>query len=114
MPRGSLRNSTGGPGRSTSGTRHGGHQRASAPEPRRGEQRAFQARQSAHAARPDLTEFRLLWDTLASSFTGRSKLILDPRAGGRRQVWLADPERLGLGRVLTQEPANILSQEPED
>lgn len=79
-----------------------------------GEQRAFQARQSAHAARPDLTEFRLLWDTLASSFTGRSKLILDPRAGGRRQVWLADPERLGLGRVLTQEPANILSQEPED
>jgi regulator of protease activity HflC (stomatin/prohibitin superfamily) len=79
-----------------------------------GERRAFLARQSAHADRPDLTEFRLLWDTLATTFAGRPKLILDPRAGGRRQVWLADPERLGLGRALAPAPVDPVDQEPED
>jgi len=79
-----------------------------------GERRAFLARQSAHASRPDLSEFRLLWDTLASAFAGRSKLILDPRARGRRQVWLADPDRLGLGRALAQPPAERVVTVPED
>ena len=79
-----------------------------------GEQPAFLARLSAHAARPDLTEFRLLWDTLAIAFAGRPKLILDPRAGGRRHVWLADPDRLGLGRALLQAPAESVGPEPED
>jgi Cu+-exporting ATPase len=80
----------------------------------RGEQSAFLARVSAHAARPDLTEFRLLWDTLAAAYGDRSKLILDPKAGGHRHVWLADPERLGLGRVLMQPPAESVAPEPED
>lgn len=79
-----------------------------------GERRAFLARQSSYANQPDLTEFRLLWDTLATTFAGRSKLILDPRAGGRRQVWLADPERLGLGQPLTPSPLNTIDREPED
>ncbi|MDR3636703.1 MAG: HAD-IC family P-type ATPase, partial [Isosphaeraceae bacterium] len=78
-----------------------------------GESKAFSARQSAHAARPDLTEFRLLWNTLATTYAGRPKLILDPRAAGRRHIWLADPERLGLGQVLAPEmPAT--GPEPED
>jgi Cu+-exporting ATPase len=78
-----------------------------------GESKAFAARQSAHSARPDLTEFRLLWDTLAATYAGRPKVILDPRAGGRRHLWLADPERLGLAPVL---PAGPLAapEEPED
>ncbi len=79
-----------------------------------GERRAFLAQQSAHALRPDLTEFRLLWDTLAKTFAGRSKLILDPRAHGRRQVWLADPERLGVGRVLTPPAVDRTVTIPED
>ena len=82
--------------------------------PRRGRAAAFLARLSAHAARPDLTEFRLLWDTLATAFAGRPKLILDPQAGGRRHVWLADPDRLGLGRALLQAPAESVGPEPED
>ena len=65
-----------------------------------GERRAFLARASAHADRPDLTEFRLLWDALAAAYAGRPKLVLDPRAAGRRHVWLADPDRLGLARTL--------------
>jgi regulator of protease activity HflC (stomatin/prohibitin superfamily) len=80
----------------------------------KGEQSAFLARVSAHAARPDLTEFRLLWDTLAAAYGDRPKLILDPKAGGHRHVWLADPERIGLGRVLLPPPAESVAPEPED
>src|SRR5262249_54680919 len=61
-----------------------------------GDRAAFLARERAHAASPDLTEFRLLWDTLSTTYAGRPKVILDPRAAGRRQLWLADPERFGL------------------
>ena len=61
-----------------------------------GDRDAFLARSSARAGRPDLTDFRLLRETMADSLSGRPKLILDPRAPGRRQVWLADPERFGL------------------
>jgi len=64
-----------------------------------GESRAFLARQASHASQPALTEFRLLWDTLAAAMAGRSKLILDPRASGRSHIWLADPERFGLNRA---------------
>ena len=62
----------------------------------------FSRGQSAHAGAPALTEFRLLWDTLATVLPGRPKLILDRHAGGHRHVWLADPAQLGpgLGRVL--------------
>ena len=80
----------------------------------KGEQLAFLARLSAHSARPDLTEFRLLWDTLATAYAERPKLILDPHAGGHRHVWLADPDRLGLGRALLQAPAESVGPEPED
>jgi Cu+-exporting ATPase len=92
--------------RDSAGTRaHQIHSRAE------GESRAFAARQSAHAARPDLTEFRILWDTLATAFAGRPKLILDPRAAGRRHVWLADPERVGLRAPAVAEPR---AAEPDD
>ncbi len=76
---------------------------------------AFLARESAHAAQPGLTEFRLLWSTLGLTLADRPKLILDPKAGGRRQVWLADPERFGLGALSTlanRPPEPII--EPED
>jgi Cu+-exporting ATPase len=79
-----------------------------------GERRAFLARQSAHASRPDLTEFRLLWETLAAAFADRPKLILDPHAGGHRHVWLADPDRLGLGRAVEPVPMSPALAEPDD
>ncbi len=79
-----------------------------------GQSRAFLARLSAHALRPDLTEFRLFWDAQGATFAGRSKLIVDPRAGGRRHVWLADPDRLGLGRALAPAPVETRGQIPED
>ena len=60
-----------------------------------GDRQAFLARASAHAARPELNEFRLLWDTFAIAYAGRSKFILDPKAGGRRHVWMGDVDTLG-------------------
>ena len=55
---------------------------------------------------PGLTEFRLLWSTLGLALADRPKLILDPRAGGRRQVWLADPERFGLDVLSPLSPTD--------
>lgn len=78
-----------------------------------GDRAAFSALASAHSIRPDLTEFRLLWDTFASAYTGRPKLVLDPKAGGRRHVFMVDAEQLGIARaVQPQIPVPI--REPED
>ncbi len=76
----------------------------------RGESAAFLARMATHAAHPALTEFRLLYDTLAAALPDRPKWILDPQAAGRRALWLADPERVSprLGR------AALTSPEPDD
>jgi regulator of protease activity HflC (stomatin/prohibitin superfamily) len=75
-----------------------------------GDSRAFVARNAVHASRPDLTEFRLLWEAFATAFAGRPKLILDSRADGRRHLWMADPDRLGRGRPLPMAPEG----EPDD
>ncbi|MBX6314321.1 MAG: cation-translocating P-type ATPase family protein [Isosphaeraceae bacterium] len=77
-----------------------------------GDKYAFLARVRSHAAQPELTEFRLLWDTLGAALSGRSKLILDGRAAGRRHIWLADPERFGLGKIIA--PPAPPSGEVED
>jgi Cu+-exporting ATPase len=72
--------------------------------------RAFLARNASHSSQPELTEFRLLWEELGTAFAGRPKLILDPRAAGRRHLWMADPARLGGGKSLAPPP----DREPDD
>jgi P-type Cu+ transporter len=81
-----------------------------------GEKAAFLAKASSHAAAPGLTEFRLLWDTLATILPGRPKLILDRNAAGRRHVWLADPAQLSpaLGRALAPVATEGRPEEPND
>jgi regulator of protease activity HflC (stomatin/prohibitin superfamily) len=81
-----------------------------------GEKAAFLAKVSSHAAAPALTEFRLLWDTLATILPGRPKLILDRHAAGRRHVWLADPAQLSpaLGRALAPVTTEGRPEEPND
>ncbi|RUL86189.1 cation-translocating P-type ATPase family protein [Tautonia sociabilis] len=66
---------------------------------------AFLAQSSARASHPGLTDFRLVREALAAGLAGRPKLILDPRARGRRQVWLADPDRFGLEPAAFSSPA---------
>jgi Cu+-exporting ATPase len=83
-----------------------------------GEKGAFLAKAAAHAFQPALTEFRMLFDTLAAALPGRPKLILDRRAGGKRHVWLADPEVAGsaLWRAGIGSPpaAEARAPEPDD
>ena len=81
-----------------------------------GERAAFLAKAASHATAPGLTEFRLLWDTLATSLRGRPKLILDRRAAGRRHLWLADPAQLSpaLGRALAPVSSEVRAEEPND
>jgi Cu+-exporting ATPase len=81
-----------------------------------GEQSAFLAKLSSYAIAPALTEFHLLWDTLATTLPGRPKLILDRGAAGRRHVLLADPEQIGpsLSRAFAPLSAEPRSQEPDD
>jgi Cu+-exporting ATPase len=85
-----------------------------------GEKAAFLAKAAAHHGSPALTEFRLLWDTLATTLPGRSKLILDPRAAGRRHLWLVegDPVSPSLSRALlpstAPHAAETAEREPDD
>ncbi len=70
---------------------------------------------SPHTAQPDLDlEFRMLWDTLSLAYAGRPKLVLDPKAGGRRHVWLADPATLGIAKAVATPPQPPVLMEPED
>ncbi len=86
----------------------------------KGEQATFLAKAAVHRTSPALIEFRLLWDTLATTLPGRSKLILDPRATGRRHLWLADSDRLSpsLSRALLPAATPIAAEtrepEPDD
>jgi heavy metal translocating P-type ATPase len=81
-----------------------------------GEKAAFLAKAASQASAPALSEFRLLWDTLAISLPGRPKLILDRRAAGRRHLWLADPGQLSpaLGRALAPVSSEVRAEEPND
>ena len=88
-----------------------GHALASRAE---GDRRAFLARASAHAGRAELDEFRLLWDTFAAAYAGRPKFILDPKAGGRRHVWMGDVEGLGPAKPEAQAPPAPVLMEPDD
>ncbi len=79
----------------------------------KGESQAFFARQRAFASQPELTEFRLLWNTLSNVLPGRPKLILDPKASGRRHIWLANPDRFGV-RPMNVAPAPPPGSEIDD
>jgi Cu+-exporting ATPase len=82
----------------------------------RGESAAFQLRQAAHAERPELSSFRLLWRTLGTALAGRPKLLLDSRIKGRRHLWAIDPSLLGRAKLdaLTPSPPANPARESED
>ena len=78
-----------------------GHSRATQAE---GDRRAFLARVHAHASRPGLDESRLMLDTLASAYADRPKLIVDPKAGGRRHLWVGGLDGLWPARSEATPP----------
>jgi Cu+-exporting ATPase len=62
-----------------------------------GEASGFRLRLSAHAGEPALSELRLYLDTVQATLANKEKTILDPSAAGRRQLFLANPEKFNLG-----------------
>ena len=55
---------------------------------------SFAMVEAAHASAPRLTEWRLFVETLAAALPGRTKLILDGPASGRRHLLLGMPPGL--------------------
>jgi Cu+-exporting ATPase len=62
-------------------------------EDARGREARFTGLLPVVRAHPLLTRFQLYWEEIERSLAARPLTILDPRATGRRQLWLADPER---------------------
>ena len=57
------------------------------------------------AALAALTEFRLLWDTLARALVGRDKVIIDAeKVPGRRHLLLFDPDQFRLPVPMLMSP----------
>jgi regulator of protease activity HflC (stomatin/prohibitin superfamily) len=82
-----------------------------------GEADSFRKRQAAHADSPELTDLRLYFDTVQATLANKDKLILDPTAAGRRQLFLANPEKfnLNLPPIMTapaQLPRRMDEEEP--
>jgi regulator of protease activity HflC (stomatin/prohibitin superfamily) len=88
-----------------------GHSLATRAE---GDRRAFLVRAQAHASRPDLDASRLTLDTLAAAYANRPKLIIDPKAAGRRHLWIGDVEGLLPSRLEATPPPPRIPVEPED
>ena len=77
-----------------------------------GENAAVLARAGAHALHPALDEFTALWTAWGQALAGRPKLVLDPRARGRRHVWLSGDA--GGAEPLKPLDAATAAPEPED
>lgn len=56
-----------------------------------GEAASFASLVAAHAAAPQLSEWRLFLDALSAALAGKQKLILDSHPGGRRHLFLGAP-----------------------
>ena len=56
-----------------------------------GEAAGFSLVQAGHAAHPELTEWRMLYDALSAALAGKRKLVLDSHTGSRRHLFLGRP-----------------------
>jgi regulator of protease activity HflC (stomatin/prohibitin superfamily) len=86
---------------------------ASADEQRElaaGEAAGFLLVQAGHATNPELTEWRMLYDTLSAALAGKRKLILDNHNGSRRHLFLGRPP----GETLPSVPAIASPPNEED
>jgi regulator of protease activity HflC (stomatin/prohibitin superfamily) len=70
-----------------------------------GEADAFRLRHAAHSREPRLAELRLYLDTIQATLGNKDKLILDSAAAGRRQLFLANPEKFNLNLPTIANPA---------
>ncbi|HVX12815.1 MAG TPA: cation-translocating P-type ATPase family protein [Pirellulales bacterium] len=75
-----------------------------------GEAAGFLLVQAGHATNPELTEWRMLYDTLSAALAGKRKLILDNHTGSRRHLFLGRPP----GETLLADPVIASPPNEED
>jgi membrane protease subunit HflK len=75
----------------------------------------YLARQAAYASAPELTAFRLFWESLEMVLAGRPKIVLDPAASKHQRILLSDGQALNLPSLPTmiQPPAGSEPEGPE-
>jgi len=69
-------------------------------EESRGREARFRSLLPVMRQAPSFTRFQLYWEAIERALAARPLTILDPQAAGRRQLWLADPERFNLGPLM--------------
>jgi Cu+-exporting ATPase len=61
-----------------------------------GDAAAFSMRRAAYADWPAISSLRLYLNAIEATLADKDKLVLDPAAAGRRQLFLADPEKFNI------------------
>ena len=70
---------------------------------------------AAYRSQPDLTSRQLYWQAITDSLAGQAITIVDPKAGGRKRLFLGSPDDLrggGLLRDAGSEPPSTPSESP--
>jgi Cu+-exporting ATPase len=78
-----------------------------------GDAAAFAVRRAAYADWPAISSLRLYLNAMQSTLADKDKLVLDPAAAGRRQLFLADPEKFNLRLPAVASPATVPSMEED-
>jgi len=61
-----------------------------------GDAAAFSMRRAAYADWPAISSLRLYLNAIEATLADKDKLVLDPAAAGRRQLFLADPDKFNI------------------
>ncbi|HET6326893.1 MAG TPA: HAD-IC family P-type ATPase, partial [Planctomycetaceae bacterium] len=65
-----------------------------------GEADRFKELLGAYRSQPNLTSRHLYWQAITDSLAGRAVTIVDPKAGGRKRLFLGSPDDLQRGSLL--------------
>ena len=66
----------------------------------RGEAARFNELVSAYQAQPRLTGSELYWQAIVDSLSNRPLVVVDPKAGGHKRLFLGGPDELRAGALL--------------
>jgi Cu+-exporting ATPase len=67
----------------------------------------------AYRSQPELTSRQLYWQAVTDSLAGRAVTIVDPKAGGRKRLFLGSPDDVRSGGLLRDAGSEPPSARPE-
>jgi regulator of protease activity HflC (stomatin/prohibitin superfamily) len=88
-------------------------------ESARGQAARFNELLSAYRAQPHLTGLRLYWQAITDSLSNRAITVIDPKAGGRKRLFLAGPDDIRTGALIKdsesdQSPSGVRPESPPE